>query len=639
MGLDRFPLRAKILVPIVLLALTALGISAFGAARLVSVSTSAREIIEHRDVGVINVVRATRRMTMMVNAVFGALDYEGDLDEGQAAAADFPATGNDVNELLDRAAAAIPEKADQIHGFKSRFADIFEKAKPPFERGQKTSRIYNLIKITPIDLQEMSDGDKQVGAISADVRALLGDIKAFNDNLIAENADMAQELEHQSWNALIAIAAVGTLSTLAAVAFAVWVSSSKIARPLGRMAARMKRLAEGDHAVEFEGGERHDEIGVMANALQVFRDHMIARERAEKGAADHRNEVEAERERAVAETARAAAVQDAAMHALGDGLQRLAAGDLTARLDSGFPAQFAKIREDFNDASGKLMETLRAVVASAGAIQNGAREITSASDDLSSRTEQQAASLEQTAAALDEITATLNRSAEGAKHARDVVKSADENAKQGAVIAKKAVEAMGAISKSSDQIGRIISVIDEIAFQTNLLALNAGVEAARAGDAGKGFAVVASEVRALAQRSAEAAKEIKALVSASATQVGAGVKLVADTGTALERIISQVSEINTVVTAIAAGAQEEASGLSQVNTAINHMDQTTQQNATMVEESTATSHSLSHETAQLAKLVDQFRVGEATAAAKRRDPQQAAASAAAQARAGGRKAA
>ncbi|MGH6997033.1 MAG: methyl-accepting chemotaxis protein, partial [Phenylobacterium sp.] len=166
------------------------------------------------------------------------------------------------------------------------------------------------------------------------------------------------------------------------------------------------------------------------------------------------------------------------------------------------------------------------------------------------------------------------------------------------------------IEGSSKQIGQIIGVIDEIAFQTNLLALNAGVEAARAGDAGKGFAVVASEVRALAQRSAEAAKEIKALINASSAQVGQGVDLVAETGKALQRIASQVAEINASVSEIAASAQEQAVGLQQVNTAVNQMDQVTQQNAAMVEESTAASHALANEAVELARLMGQFSIGQ-----------------------------
>ncbi len=156
-------------------------------------------------------------------------------------------------------------------------------------------------------------------------------------------------------------------------------------------------------------------------------------------------------------------------------------------------------------------------------------------------------------------------------------------------------------------------MIDEIAFQTNLLALNAGVEAARAGEAGRGFAVVASEVRALAQRSAEAAKEIKGLISASAQQVGEGVDLVGEAGRALERIMVQVAEINAIVADIAASAQEQSTGLDQVNTAINQMDQVTQQNAAMVEQSTAAGKNLAGEADELARLVGRFKVGETAA--------------------------
>jgi methyl-accepting chemotaxis protein len=177
---------------------------------------------------------------------------------------------------------------------------------------------------------------------------------------------------------------------------------------------------------------------------------------------------------------------------------------------------------------------------------------------------------------------------------------------------------MGGINQSSVQIELIVGVIDEIAFQTNLLALNAGVEAARAGDAGRGFAVVASEVRALAQRSAEAAKEIKGLISASARQVASGVDLVGQTGLALARIVEHVSNVTTIITEIASSAQDQSAALQEIHVAINHMDQITQQNAAMVEESTAASASLAEEASHLREQVGRFRVGHGRAPARRR---------------------
>jgi methyl-accepting chemotaxis protein len=174
------------------------------------------------------------------------------------------------------------------------------------------------------------------------------------------------------------------------------------------------------------------------------------------------------------------------------------------------------------------------------------------------------------------------------------------------------------IQESSTKISQIIGVIDEIAFQTNLLALNAGVEAARAGEAGKGFAVVAQEVRALAQRSAEAAKEIKALISSSGTHVDRGVKLVGDTGKALTAIVDRVTHIDSLVSEIATSAQEQSTGLGQVNTAVNQMDQVTQQNAAMVEEATAAAAQLKQEATELAQLLSRFEVGEAMATRSRR---------------------
>jgi methyl-accepting chemotaxis protein len=319
-----------------------------------------------------------------------------------------------------------------------------------------------------------------------------------------------------------------------------------------------------------------------------------------------------ESERLESEQVQAGVVKD-----LARALSRLADNDLTTRIGGEFPGQYEQIKADFNAAIGQLEGSIALVTDNARAIHSGTGEVSSAADDLSRRTEQQAASLEETAAALDEITATVRKTADGANHARQVVATAKSEAEQSGTVVGDAVKAMGAIEKSAQEISQIIGVIDEIAFQTNLLALNAGVEAARAGEAGKGFAVVASEVRALAQRSAEAAKEIKALIQASTTQVASGVNLVGETGKALTRIVTQVTEIAGIVTEIAASAQEQATGLHQVNTAVNQMDQTTQQNAAMVEESTAASYSLAQEAEKLTSLIGQFKIGEISSAPAR----------------------
>ncbi|WGU39236.1 PAS domain-containing methyl-accepting chemotaxis protein [Phenylobacterium sp. NIBR 498073] len=326
------------------------------------------------------------------------------------------------------------------------------------------------------------------------------------------------------------------------------------------------------------------------------------------------------------DTERAAAREQQvfAVEATAKALARLAKGDLSYRIDGDFPEEYLRLQADFNVAIGRLHEVMDGVSAAAGAIQAGTGEITTAADDLSRRTERQAANLEETAAALDEITATVKKTAEGAREAQSVVNAARGDAETSGIVVADAISAMGKIEASATQISQIVGVIDEIAFQTNLLALNAGVEAARAGEAGRGFAVVASEVRALAQRSAEAAKEIKALITASTAQVSSGVDLVGKTGEALRRIVGEVAKITDLVTEIAASAQEQAVGLGQVNTAINDMDQMTQQNAAMVEQSTAASHALAQQAADLDQAMAQFDLGGARAAPPQAQPRRAA---------------
>ena len=352
-------------------------------------------------------------------------------------------------------------------------------------------------------------------------------------------------------------------------------------------------MAKGDP------GKAGDSVSALMKAIMLDMDFAIS---------IYLETIELERQRLEAERRRNEASQSAVVQALGDALDRLSQGDLVGRLSAEVTPEFQKLKDDFNNAVGILEQAMSRVAEATDGIRSGADEIGLAADDLSRRTEQQAASLEETAAALDEITSTVRRSASGAKQAQDVVAGAKAEAERSGAVVDQAVAAMGEIETSSRSIGNIIGVIDEIAFQTNLLALNAGVEAARAGEAGRGFAVVAQEVRALAQRSAEAAKEIKILISASTKQVEAGVGLVGQTGETLRGIVGKVAEIDALIIEIASSAEEQATGLNQVNTAVNQMDQVTQQNAAMVEQTTAATHSLKGQAQELVKQVSAFSI-------------------------------
>ncbi len=381
--------------------------------------------------------------------------------------------------------------------------------------------------------------------------------------------------------AVLAVALV-----LAAMAVVNAVADRAIAEPYVATVVRMEALADGDLASPIARTHHADCVGRMTKAMQTFRDAAVALRESE--------------------------TTDQVVQAMGTALSRVADGDMTTRLDTPFAPDYEPLRDHFNTAIGAIATTLAAVNSAAATIRTGTDEIAHASDDLSHRTEQQAASLEETAAAMDEVTATVRDTARHAERATAIVAEAGVDAANGGRVVRDAVEAMAGIERASAEIGDIIAVIDGIAFQTNLLALNAGVEAARAGDAGRGFAVVASEVRALAQRSADAAKDVKTRITASARQVEAGVALVNDTGGALLRIVGRINEIDGLVAQIASAAQQQASGLQQVNIAVGEMDSVTQQNAAMVEQSAAAARSLADEARVLAAQVARFHLATAS---------------------------
>ena len=392
----------------------------------------------------------------------------------------------------------------------------------------------------------------------------------------------------------------------------VFLGRRQVSGLLGRLSESMLSLASGRLETDIPALDRHDEIGKMAGALLVFKQGLTAKQKLEADAEANRNAADAERLRRTTEQAETAARQREVVTDLAEGLAKLAKGDLAAHLSRQFSGDYERLRSDFNDAAFQLRETITAISTSAGNVRSGAAEMMQAADDLARRTEHQAANQEETTAALGDIMKTVRGNAGTAENARRLASTAQDDAEHSGVIVTDAIDAMSAIEASSRQIGNIIGVIDEIAFQTNLLALNAGVEAARAGDAGRGFAVVATEVRALAQRSAEAAKEIKSLISTSGTQVQAGVRLVGEAGGALTRIGAQVAELNDLINTIATSATNQAAGLAEINGAVEQMDKLTQQNAAMVEEATAASHALSDEAASLKHLISRFSLGAPT---------------------------
>jgi methyl-accepting chemotaxis protein len=317
----------------------------------------------------------------------------------------------------------------------------------------------------------------------------------------------------------------------------------------------------------------------------------------------------AERARKQTEAEVLARERETVVRSIGAGLAALAEGDLTFRLAEDIPPEYSKLRDDFNGAAQRLATALADVGGASRSLKAGCEELANATDSLSRRAEQQAASLEQSAAALGEITTRVRAAAASAGQAREAAADARREVERSGEVVASAVESVTRIEESSRSIAQIIGVIDEIAFQTSLLALNAGVEAARAGDVGRGFAVVASEVRALAQRSAEAAKEIKELISASTRQVAAGVDLVHEAGVALKGIVQRVGEIDELIHAISTSATEQSTSLAEVSQAVDLMDEGVQQNAAMVEQSAAATHAMKAEAADLERLMGHFRVG------------------------------
>jgi methyl-accepting chemotaxis protein len=434
------------------------------------------------------------------------------------------------------------------------------------------------------------------------------DISALTNKLI-KASEAASDVTMEVTNSTIRDTLFFNFGALAALAvFAAFVARSGISKPIRAVADTLGKLSRGDMDTQFPGAERGDEVGMMARAAVHFRDQSLETLRIRQAAADAAK-TETERvERDREEKMHAAAALSELVRLLGNALQELADGDLTTRLHGDFSGAYAVLGENFNFAVEKLGEAIASVVLSANFISQGSKEILQASEELSDRAERQTHTLEESSNSMNVLATAVSQTADASTRAKDIISTARHEADGSIDVVRKTEQAIEQIRGSSEKIGAIIGVIDEIAFQTNLLALNAGVEAARAGDSGRGFAVVASEVRALAQRSADAAKQIKELISHSTEEVVRGVDLVKASGSAFDRIKGQVSVIDAGIADIAAQAIDQSNTLKQVNLALAEIDQSTQQNASMAEKAANGCRSLTERCAQLEQMVGRFRI-------------------------------
>lgn len=403
-------------------------------------------------------------------------------------------------------------------------------------------------------------------------------------------------------NNLLYLAIIQAVIVFIIIAFLGYAIASTLTRRIVRLADSVNGLSDGDLESIVSETKTGDELGDIARALENFKNDLAAGQEA----------INAQK--------RSAEIQKGVMDELGHALGQLSKGALDCAIKNAFPEEFEVLRRNFNETLSALTGIVRNLQLNAQQINVDAQKLSDGTTSLSQRTENQAATLEETVAAMHEIGGSVTKTATGAREIVVAIDSTREEAERGETVGLQAVDAMKTIEESSQQIGNIVQLMDDIAFQTNLLALNAGVEAARAGDAGRGFAVVASEVRALAQRSSDGASEIRRLIIGSNEGIGNGVKLVSDMGTAIEEVLSGVNKVASHIKEIANSAEEQATGLSEINLGIDMLDKVTQQNAAMVDESAASSRELQEKAGEMQRLAAHFHGGDPHMGANASEP-------------------
>ncbi|MGB3805704.1 MAG: methyl-accepting chemotaxis protein [Erythrobacter sp.] len=486
---------------------------------------------------------------------------------------------------------ALLQNAETEEGFRSNAADM-QVSIDDARSASATSQYARLDEVEALTGRYVSVVETVIagGSVDADDVAEIMEsgnavdaaIETVRDSSIARSAAITQE-QRSAALLIMGITIAITLVVGAISYFLARALKKMIGGELSNIRAAIARIENGDLDGAIPYVARQDELGELARAAERLRD-----------ARRYQQAHEVETKRMIEE--------------VGRGLQQVSDGDLMVEMPD-LGEKYAALQADFNQAIGQLRAAMHSVAQSAGEVKTGALEISQASDDLAHRTESQAADLTRMTENVTSITAGMGEMAGSATEATDGVNAAVAEAQHGGEIVSRAVQAMDAIENSTTQIGQIIAVIDGLSFQTSLLALNAGVEAARAGEVGRGFAVVASEVRALAQRSSEAAEDIRKLISTSAEEVAGGVQLVRETGEALDRIIRKISDVTEIAAQISETTREQSEGLSDATSVMAGIDRMTQQNAAMVEQSTAAARSLANESDNLSNLVHRFRLG------------------------------
>ncbi|HZY68435.1 MAG TPA: methyl-accepting chemotaxis protein, partial [Devosia sp.] len=432
-----------------------------------------------------------------------------------------------------------------------------------------------------------------------------------------------------------------------------WLFARTLSKPISTLTAGMKALAQGDLAVENRYAGRGDEIGEMADAVEVFRanarrveimseDERAAEERRRDERALMMRNLQRSFGRVVDAAVRGdfsqrvtADFPDAELNSLADSvnnlvetvdrglsetgevLSALAHADLTRRVVGNYEGAFGRLRDDTNNVCDTLSETLQGLRHTSRTLKTATGEMLSGANDLNERTSKQGQTIEETSSAMNQLAVTVGENARRAEAASAKARAVSQTATEGGLVMSRATEAMERITASSGKISTIIGLIDDIAFQTNLLALNASVEAARAGEAGKGFAVVAVEVRRLAQSAAQASAEVKGLIEQSGAEVSGGSRLVAEAAQKLVAMLDAARESSSLIEGIATASREQAFAIDKVSEAVRALDEMTQHNAALVEETNAAIEQTEAQASELDRVVDIFHIEEEAPAARR----------------------